>query len=238
MNPNYFRDPTRTSSPTLPNSDKMMQGIRETESTTTAEWTDEKHSMYIKSIEASFVNQLYDSKQMRASFSPKGTSYDPATTSGQFKVLRGGRWQKINFERMNPQMSRINQCHDLTENPWIQHYRTSSKHQSVVAPSLQESVTNTTEVIELGQRKGIPSGSGHIHLCDSHVYHNDMLCSDTEMSDQNFVDEEVKGKKENKKSKVKRQKPSVADAKFNDQIVPNSKSSSGGNVAKNYVSAT
>lgn len=34
------------------------QGIRETE-----EWTDEKHSMYIKSIEASFVNDLYDSKQ-------------------------------------------------------------------------------------------------------------------------------------------------------------------------------
>lgn len=44
------------------------------------EWTDEKHSMYIKSIEASFVNQLYDSKQMK-------TSYDPATTSGQVAFL-------------------------------------------------------------------------------------------------------------------------------------------------------
>jgi len=44
------------------------------------EWTDEKHSMYIKSIEASFVNQLYDSKQMK-------TSYDSATTSGQVAFL-------------------------------------------------------------------------------------------------------------------------------------------------------
>jgi len=61
----------------------MYQGIREIEPTMAAEWTDEKHSMYIKSIEASFVNQLYDSKQMKASFSLKGTSGDPATTSGQ-----------------------------------------------------------------------------------------------------------------------------------------------------------
>jgi len=65
----------------------MYQGIREMESTMAAEWTDEKHSMYIKSIEASFVNQLYDSKQMKASFSCKGTSCDPATTSGQVSFL-------------------------------------------------------------------------------------------------------------------------------------------------------
>ncbi|WVY91725.1 hypothetical protein V8G54_037239 [Vigna mungo] len=212
------------------------QGIREIESTMAAEWTDEKHSMYIKSIEASFVNQLYDSKQIRTSFPCKGTSCDPATTSGQFKVLRGGCWQKINFERVNPQTSRINQCHDLTENPWIQHYRSSSKQRSTVAPSLQESVSTSSKVVDLGQRKGIPSGSGHLHLCESRVCHKDMLSSDTEMSGQNFVDDEVKGKKQNKKSKVKRQR-SVTDAKDNDQRVPNRKSSSGGDFTKDFVSA-
>ncbi|XP_022638265.1 uncharacterized protein LOC106763765 isoform X2 [Vigna radiata var. radiata] len=196
-----------------------IQGIREIESTMAAEWTDEKHSMYIKSIEASFVNQLYDSKQMRTSFPCKGTSCDPATTSGQFKVLRGGCWQKINFERVNPQTSRINHCHDLTENPWIQHYRSSSKQRSTVAPSLQESVSTSSKVADLGQRKGIPSGSGHLHLCESRVCHKDMLSSDTEMSGQNFVDDEVKGKKQNKKSKVKRQR-SLTDAKDNDQLRP------------------
>lgn len=30
------------------------------------EWTDEKHRMYLKCMEASFVNQLYGSKQMLA----------------------------------------------------------------------------------------------------------------------------------------------------------------------------
>ncbi|KAG2390364.1 uncharacterized protein HKW66_Vig0222300 [Vigna angularis] len=217
---------TPTTSSTFLNShNNPIQGIREIDSTMAAEWTDEKHSMYIKSIEASFVNQLYDSKQMRASFPCKGTSCDPATTSGQFKVLRGGCWQKINFER--PQTSRINQCHDLTENPWIQHYRSSSKQRNTVAPSLQESVSTSNKVVDLGQRKGIPSGSGHLHLCESRVCHKDMLSSDTEMSGQNFVDDEVKGKKQNKKSKVKRQR-SLTDAKDNDQMVPNRKSSSGG----------
>ena len=64
-----------------------------------------------------------------------------------------------------------------------------------------------------------------------------MLYSDTEMSDQNFVDEEVKGKKQNKKSKVKRQRSLISDAQDNDQMVPNRKSSSGGDFTKNFVSA-
>ncbi|ESW32847.1 hypothetical protein PHAVU_001G022200 [Phaseolus vulgaris] len=232
--------PTTSSTFLTSHNNNPIQGIREIDSTMAAEWTDEKHSMYIKSIEASFVNQLYDSKQMKASFSCKGTSCDPATTSGQFKVLRGGCWQKINFERLNPQTSRINQRHDLGENPWIQHYRSSSKQRSTVVPSLQESVHASSKVVDLGQRKGTPSGSGHLHLCESRVCHKDMLSSDTdtEMSGQNFVDDEVKGKKQNKKSKVKRQRSLITDAKDNnDQMVPNRKSSYGGDFTKDFVSA-
>lgn len=41
----------------------------------------------------------------------------------------------------------------------------------------------------------------------------------SEMSDQNFVDEEVKGKKQNKKSKVKRQRSLISDAQSNDQVI-------------------
>jgi hypothetical protein len=55
------------------------QGIRETE-----EWTDEKHSMYIKSIEASFVNDLYDSKQTGVSFSSKGKPNESSTGQVSF----------------------------------------------------------------------------------------------------------------------------------------------------------
>lgn len=28
-----------------------------------SDWTDEKHSLYLKSMEASFVNELYDNRQ-------------------------------------------------------------------------------------------------------------------------------------------------------------------------------
>ncbi|CAI8606308.1 unnamed protein product [Vicia faba] len=150
-----------------------MEGIRETE-----EWTDEKHSMYIKSIEASFVNDLYDSKQ--------GNS-----TTGQFKVLRGGCWQKMNFERENSQMSRGNSRNDLIANPWIQHYRSSNKQENVVAPSYP----TTTQVVSLSHRK---------KMYESQVYDQNMISSDTEVSDQNFVDEEVKCERKSTSSAKRR----------------------------------
>ncbi|CAL0322462.1 unnamed protein product [Lupinus luteus] len=185
----------------------QMQRIMERESNmrATAEWTDEKHNMYLKSIEASFVNQMYDSKHTI-------TSNHPANTSAQFKVLRGGCWKTMNFERENPQMSRTNPRHNLTTNPWIQHYRSSSKQPSVAAPSLLESITSTSEVVvDLEhQRNGFSSSSsGQLHLCETHVSHDDMLCSDTEMSDQNFADEDVEDKEENIRSNVKRLKETI-----------------------------
>lgn len=65
--------------------------------------------------------------------------------------------------------SRINQCADLTANPWIQHYRSSR----VAAPSL------TSEVVKFGQKKGISSKSGQFHLSESYVSDQDMICDDT-----------------------------------------------------------
>ena len=39
------------------------------------------------------------------------------------------------------------------------------------------------------------------------------------MSDQNFVDEEVEGEKENNRNSTKRMKSSVTDASGNDQVI-------------------
>lgn len=39
------------------------------------------------------------------------------------------------------------------------------------------------------------------------------------MSDQNFVDEEVKGKKKNNTGNAKRKKSLIIDAKGNDQVI-------------------
>ncbi|MED6218732.1 hypothetical protein PIB30_029180 [Stylosanthes scabra] len=53
---------------------QMHQG-----SVSTAEWTNEKHSMYLNSMEASFVHQLYDLKQTFASITRLNESHHSKT---------------------------------------------------------------------------------------------------------------------------------------------------------------
>ncbi|KAE8683625.1 Cold regulated protein 27, putative isoform 4 [Hibiscus syriacus] len=103
-----------------------------TESTST-EWTDEKHTLYLKSMEASFINQLYDSmsslgwnsgwnskEKLPGSKSSRKTY---CISSGQFKVLRGGCWKKINFESPGFQLNKRDGSHSFVASPWIQHFR-------------------------------------------------------------------------------------------------------------------
>lgn len=59
------------------------------------EWTDEKHSMYLKSMEASFVNQLYNSMDTRGRHkgnlshikSSKQPQFNSRAASGQVLIL-------------------------------------------------------------------------------------------------------------------------------------------------------
>ncbi|KAF7817498.1 uncharacterized protein G2W53_031467 [Senna tora] len=128
----------------------------------TKEWTDEKHSLYLKFMEATFVNQLYNSKQTLPLSSPQAT-FSHSTS---------------------PQCVR---CSSVA---------------CGVNVDVEESVSSTSEVSNLGQRrKRNPSASASPHL---HFSHRHMFFShtDTEMSDQNFVDEEEvchKGKRQNSK---------------------------------------
>ncbi|XP_039027080.1 cold-regulated protein 27-like [Hibiscus syriacus] len=91
-----------------------------TESTST-EWTDEKHNLYLKSMEASFVDQLYDSMDFLGYKSQKNN-----TSSGQFKVLRGGCWKKINFGTPGFQPNTSDRSSCFMASPWIQHFRSGS----------------------------------------------------------------------------------------------------------------
>ncbi|KAI4316701.1 hypothetical protein L6164_024656 [Bauhinia variegata] len=211
---NFSVRETRTSSRTVPESceltlpaklptkHKHLQGIisTETDSMSGADWTDEKHSLYLKFMEASFVDQLYDSKEMLGWRSPNST-----TSSAQFKVLRGGSWKKINFGRNNSEMNRTYERHDLKVNQWIQHFRPSTKH-----PTHEDSSTtaSTSEVVDLSGRKEISNASEieTITMRESHMLCNETETGDVEMSDQNFVDEEVEGEKENNRSHSKRMK--------------------------------
>lgn len=50
----------------------LYQGTPAATETMSTEWTDEKHSMYLKSMEASFVNQLYNSMDTHGRHTLKG----------------------------------------------------------------------------------------------------------------------------------------------------------------------
>ncbi|MBA0879750.1 hypothetical protein Goshw_006108, partial [Gossypium schwendimanii] len=253
-----------------PTLDSMM-----TESTST-EWTDEKHSLYLKSMEASFVNQLYDSMSFLGCNSkekssgskssrktrcissgqlgdkiPIGTTsldmlrglpapggrlekswkcfrrqnlrkdkcgllrgwsapggrlekswnfcllraggplnmsgivahgvLSPNSAHRKFKVLRGGSWKKINFERPVVQLNKRYCSHSFVASPWIQHFRSGSKSRVLASCSLQDNA------------------------------------SSKEVSDQNFVDEEQGEKARKGCSSPKKLKTRVTDASCNDQ---------------------
>ncbi|XWS25611.1 hypothetical protein CRYUN_Cryun27aG0082700 [Craigia yunnanensis] len=160
-----------------------------TESTST-EWTDEKHSLYLKSMEASFVNQLYDSmnsigwnSQKEKLPGSKSSRQTHCTSSGQFKVLRGGCWKKINFGGPGFERNKKDDSHCFVASPWIQHFRSGSKTRVLASCRLQDSA------------------------------------SPKEVSDQNFVDEEQSEKASNECGS-KKLKTLVSDASCNDQVVP------------------
>jgi hypothetical protein len=76
-------------------------------------WTDERHTLYITSMESSFMDQL--NKRGR------DANHNDSSANG-FKVLRGGVWEKLNFERTNARAPVTGKCH-LPANPWIQRFR-------------------------------------------------------------------------------------------------------------------
>ncbi|GJU17294.1 hypothetical protein Tco_1145260 [Tanacetum coccineum] len=118
-----------------------------------SEWTDEKHSLYLKSMEASFVDQLYNSLDMRSWQAQNEYSSDAmsdmrhhASTrpSGQFKVLQHGSWSRIDFKRENYARNENNRPHISSSNPWIQHFRNGNGHRDAESPSSQEKPSSTS----------------------------------------------------------------------------------------------
>ncbi|XVF64062.1 hypothetical protein PTKIN_Ptkin09bG0136900 [Pterospermum kingtungense] len=116
---------------------------------TAIEWTDEKHSLYLKSMEASFVNQLHDSMNFLGCNSQKekfpglkSSRQTHRTSTSQFKVLRGGCWKKINFERRGLQLNKKDDSCCFVASPWIQHFRSGSKSLALASSSLQDSASS------------------------------------------------------------------------------------------------
>lgn len=182
----------------------IQQDSLVTESTST-EWTDEKHSLYLKSMEASFVNQLYDSmnflgwnsqkEKLSGSKSSRQRHCNICTSSGQvqdwslllywlplhslcrilftacsnlffqFKVLRGGSWKKINFERPGFQLNKTDGSHCFVASPWVQHFRSGSMSRVPASRSVQGSASSKGKTNNLNVNKAIlcVSASRHFH---------------------------------------------------------------------------
>ncbi|KAL8145165.1 cold-regulated protein 27-like [Apium graveolens] len=183
------------------------------------EWTDEKHNEYLQSMEASFVDQLYNSLDLHGSMSHKEHSSDPKSSrqmhvstripSGQFKVLRDGCWTKINVRRGEPPSRVANDPRDISVNPWVRHYRSGHRHQihqTVASHSLQG--------------KAILDSKNPFHMLQPNPCHHDSADNNTEVTDQNFVDEDLDKEVASQTGVVDKIKTSVIASTSTDQVVP------------------
>ncbi|XP_065881935.1 cold-regulated protein 27 isoform X2 [Euphorbia lathyris] len=187
------------------------------------EWTNEKHSLYLKSMEASFVNQLYDSMDLLGLQMPKEMSdrnisqqgqYNTSTSSGQFKVLRGGSWKRVNFQKPDSQVNVKNEPHEILTNPWIQHFKPARKSQ--VTPL--ESDASLCQATNLSEKTSASGGRATFSKHSYPSYHDDLVDCNTEVSDQNFVDEDIKTEKKRSICSSKRLKIRKNAGTSNEQV--------------------
>ncbi|XP_031267232.1 cold-regulated protein 27 isoform X1 [Pistacia vera] len=195
------------------------------------EWTDEKHSLYLKSMETSFVNQLYNSTHFLDWRSDKNnvsdiisTSQIQRTSSGQFKVLRGGRWQRINFQRPDFKSNKAHNSGNLLASPWIRHYKSAGKPQTVASTSAAGVAGTESRATNSRGNKAVScrtaTSSGHFDASRSDLCHHDMVGSCTEASGQNFIDEEIEGEKASPTCSSKKMKTHIIVASSRDKVVP------------------
>ncbi|KAG2704507.1 hypothetical protein I3760_05G007200 [Carya illinoinensis] len=187
-------------------------------------WTDEKHSMYLDSLEASFVTELQRSMHMRArcledkTLGPYPSEEPQAKTcnsSDLFVVLRDGCWQKINYKSNDSFLDSTADSHVVLDSPWICHFTSASKRRCVRSAGTHEHGVPCDEEIHL--KGNVPSGSSRgleqHSLC--HQRQQDLIGNTT---DQNFSDED-QGEKSGCASVTKMSMTTTADESSNVQIV-------------------
>ncbi|KAL1540421.1 cold-regulated protein 27-like isoform X2 [Salvia divinorum] len=187
------------------------------------EWTDEKHCLFLKSMESTFVNQLYKSIEMfglqshmsSASRSkPLKQKQTCTRTSGQFKVLRDGFWSKVDFQKDESEHDQREECKVPLSNPWIQRYRNSKIHATKRWPSSSaKAPTATTPTNNLT----LP--------CENYNGNN------IEMTDQNFNDEAAA---EENSAQIDEMNTTGS----NDQVVPNDNTIRANNVLEGHPPST
>ena len=99
--------------------------------------------------------------------------------TSQFKVLRDGSWQRIDFKRDREKMVEADGSHIRIANPWIQHFRPVCRDEGVVLPTLQGNGASTSKAVPSRGRKALPSGlsttSKQFPMYHFHVRQRDSL---------------------------------------------------------------
>jgi len=160
-----------------------------------AGWTDERHMLYISSMEASFVHQLYN----------HGNHPHNAHGNG-FKVLRRGVWEYIKYERTNPRVQSGTKC-CLPANPWIQHFRPRDCGSNAQSDGLEASVGDHESGTQTNRKRLSVSHGREWEACKGD---NKLLGESTEVSDQNFADDEAEVEAESSKARKKRRLSSTS----------------------------
>lgn len=180
-----------------------------------AEWTDEKHGLFLKSMESTFVNQLYRSIEMFGLQSHKSSAsrskslkekQTSTRSSGQFKVLRDGFWSKVDFQRDESEHNQGEECKVPLSNPWIQRYRNTKIQSTKRCPASCAKA---------------PSAVPTSNLSTSY---EDFNGSNIEVSDQNFNEEEKPAKIDD-----------MDTMRSNDQVVPKGNIIQADDVVKGHV---
>ncbi|CAN6288311.1 unnamed protein product [Urochloa humidicola] len=153
-------------------------------------WTNERHSSYISSMEASFVDQLYGHQK----------------NGHGFKVIQQGVCKNIRFERNHPR-TRDAGINCLPENPWVRRFRPHSagvSRDDDCVEDMADDYGSGTDTV----REKVWAHRREVRTCAR----QDLIGKSKEVSDQNFPDVEVEASYE----PCKKQRPTLFSAAPND----------------------
>ncbi|KAK3150680.1 hypothetical protein QOZ80_3AG0236280 [Eleusine coracana subsp. coracana] len=152
-------------------------------------------------MEASFVDQLHN----HGHHSHYGNGHG-------FKVLRGGVWEYIKYEKSNDcARSRTRYC--LPANPWIEHFRPRHCSGNVPSDGLEDSEGDYESGTKTNRKRISVSHGRKKEACNGG---NQLRVETTEVSDQNFADDEVEVDVESSKGSKKKRFSSTET--LNDQV--------------------
>ncbi|KAJ6692525.1 COLD REGULATED PROTEIN 27 [Salix purpurea] len=215
-----FPDQKKSSELTRSNSDSSGSTLDDANARpgTSAVWTDEKHRLYLASLEASFVNnQLHHPIRLRGLLGEMGGR--SCSLPRQFMVLRDGSLQKKRNEPLLESTADSHFVNGIT--PAMCHFTPAGNQWNAAHHDPQGHSVYCSGGIHVSENATVFGGlarSSEQHPVFRLCYQN-YIGSTLEVSDQNFVEKD-QGEKLSCVHVLKRSRTSEAEASSNDQAVP------------------